>query len=314
MAGATVRVAVALLLLAAPAGASAETTTITMPGKFFDPPRSTMVAGDTAVFRNNDLVTHNVLIGPFDSGPIVRFSSWSQQIDAPGGYPFICTLHAFMRGDLDVVAATLTAAPDGVLAGEPLALSGRTRAGTAHVGVEQSVSGGSWSAVGDGAAPTPDGTFTATVPAVEGASYRVTTPVGPSPVVMPRVTARVDVHLSVKRKRGRAIVHVRTMPAATDFTATLELYSRWHFRWRSQRHAKLDAHGSAAFRLPRSLRTFARVALRRTRRGPALVRSGVVKLPTGRAARDPDTLLPGDGSHGGSHSGPTSLETPHGTR
>ena len=58
------------LLLAAPAGARAETTTIAMPGKFFDPPRATMVAGDTVHFRNNDLVTHDVLIGPFGSGPM----------------------------------------------------------------------------------------------------------------------------------------------------------------------------------------------------------------------------------------------------
>jgi plastocyanin len=282
---AAVSAAVAVLL-AAPAGAKAETTTISMPGKFFDPLRSTMVAGDTVLFRNNDLVTHDVRIGPFDSGPIVRFASWSQQIDAPGGYPFVCTLHAFMRGNVDVVAATLTAAPDGVIAGEPLTVSGRTRAGTAHVGVEQSVSGGPWIAVGDGAAPTLMGTFSAAVPAVEGASYRVTTPVGPSPAITPRVTARVDVHLAVVRKRRRVVVHVHTMPAVAGFTATLELYSRWHFRWRSLRHTKLDRDGYAAFRLPRAPRTFARVALRRIR-------------------RDPEASLPGGGSHGGGpHRGP----------
>jgi hypothetical protein len=260
------------------------------------------------LFRNSDLETHDVLIAPFNSGPISRFSSWSQQIDQPGGYPFFCTLHAFMRGNLDVVAATLAAAPDPVIAGEPLALSGRTRAGTAHVGVEQSVAGGTWSAAGAGVAPAPNGTFTTTVPAVEGASYRVTTPVGPSPVITPRVTARVRVHLRVERKRGRGrvLVRVHTTPAVPGYTATLELYSRWHFRWRSQRHTRLDGHGNAAFQLPRARRTFARVALRRTRRGPALVHSRVVKLPTGRTARDPDTLVPGrGGAHGdGSHDSP----------
>jgi len=300
-------VAVALVL-AAPAGANAETTTIAMPGKFFDPPRATMVAGDTVLFRNSDLEPHDVLIGPFGSGPIARFSSWSQQIDQPAGYPYICTLHAFMRGHLDVVSATLTAAPDSVIAGELLALSGRTRAGTAHVGVEQSVSGGTWSAVGDGVPPAPDGTFTTTVPAVEGASYRATTPAGPSPVLTPRVTARLHVHLAVERKRRNVIVHVHTTPAAARFTATLEQYSRWHFRWRSRRRTNVDRHGSAAFHLPRTPRTFARIALRRTRHGPALVRSPVVQLPTGRPARDPDTLLPGGSIRGsGSHD-----DGPHG--
>jgi plastocyanin len=295
-------VAVALLL-AAPAGARAETTTISMPGKFFDPPRATMVAGDTVLFRNSDLVTHDVVISPFGSGPIGRFTSWSQPIDEPAGYPFLCTLHAFMRGNLEVVAATLAAAPDRILAREPLALSGRTRAGTTHIDIEQSLSGAAWSTVGTGAAPAPDGTFATTVPAVEGASYRATTPAGPSPAITPRITARVNIHLDVQRTRRHAIVHAHTTPSVTGFTATLELYSRWQFRWRPRRHAQLSGHGHAAFRLPAKPRTLARVALRRTPRGPALVHSGVIKLPSGSPARDPDTHLPGGGSHGGAGHG-----------
>lgn len=297
--------AAALAALALPAAARAETSTITMPGKFFDPPRSTVVAGDVVVFRNNDLVTHNVRIagGVFDSGPIGRFTSWAQQIDQPGGYPFVCTLHALMSGNLDVVAATLAAAPDGVLAGETLTLSGRAPAGTARVGVERSVSGGEWSADGAGAAPAPDGTFAATVKAVEGASYRVTTPAGATPTVTPRVTARVDVHVEVMRSHDRTDVHVHTMPPATGFVATLERYSPWHFRWRPAGRVKLDSHGRASFRLPALSRSFARVALSRNRRGPALVHSGVVKLRTGRAAVDPDTIAPHVGGDGGEHGG-----------
>jgi len=296
--------ATVLLALSAPAAANAETATIAMPGKFFDPVRSTVVAGDVVVFRNNDLVTHDVRVGGglFDSGPILRFTSWSQQFDVPGSLPFVCTLHAFMNGNLDVVAATLAAAPDGVLAGEPLELSGRAAAGTARIGVEQSLAGGEWSAVGAGAAPAADGSFATTVPAVEGASYRVTTPVGASPPVTPRVTARVDIHLAVERTRRHATVRVHTMPATTGFTATLELYSRWRFRWRATRRVKLDADGGASFRLPASRRSFARVALSRAPRGPVLVRSGTVKLRTGRAAVDPDLITPspgGPGGHGG---------------
>ena len=155
------------------------------------PPRATMVAGDVVVFRNADLVTHDVRIGGGRSTPArsAASASWSQQIDQPGGYPFVCTLHPFMSGNLEVLTATLAAAPDGVIAGEPLTLSGRAAAGTARLGIEQSVAGGEWAAVGGGAAPSPDGSFTTTVPAVEGASYRITTPAGASPAVTPRVTA-----------------------------------------------------------------------------------------------------------------------------
>lgn len=284
-----------------PASASAETSTIRMPGKFFDPPRTTVVATDLVVFRNNDLVTHDVRIGGgvFDSGPIVRFSSWSQRVDPPGGYPFVCTLHPFMTGNLDVLAATLAAEPDSVLAGEPLTLSGRAPTGTTNVGVEQSVSGEAWTMAGPGVAPAPDGSFKATVAAVEGASYRVTTPAGASRPVAPRVQAGIDVHLVAERKRRHTFVRVHTMPAPKGITATLELYSRWHFRWHSQRRAKLDARGGAAFRLPASRRTFARVALSRGRHGPVLTRSGVVSLRTGRAAVDPDTIRPPGDHHDG---------------
>ena len=297
----------ALVVLGCPAAAGAETTTITIPGKYFSPPRTTIVAGDVVAFRNADIVTHDVRIagGAFDSGPLGRFAAWSQQIDQPGGYPYVCTLHPFMSGNLDVLAATLAAAPDGVLAGEPLTLSGRAAAGTARLGVEQSVAGGEWAAVGGDAALLPDGTFTTTVPAVEGASYRITTPAGVSPAVTPHVTAHVDVRLELELERRHVDLRVRTMPATTGFTATLELYSRWHFRWHATRRVRLDSRGRASFRLPAARRSFARVALSRTPGGDALVRSGVVKLRTGRAAMDPDKITPHErGKPGGGPRGP----------
>jgi plastocyanin len=304
------------LLLVAPAAARADTATVNIPGKFFSPARTTTVAGDTVAFRNQDIVAHDVRIGGglFDSSTLSRFGSWSQRIDQSGSYPFICTLHPFMSGNLDVVGSTLSAAPDVLLAGESLTLSGRATAGTAHVGVEQSVSGGEWAAVGGGATPAADGTFAVAVPAVAGASYRITTPAGPGQVVTPRVTARVDVHLQVMRMRGRTTVHVHTTPATTGLTATLQLYSRWRFRWRSAQRVKLDAQGGASFRLPAAQRRYVRVALSRGARGPALVFSDVRKLWNGHAARDPDTIAPhgggehvdrgpGGGGPGGGHTG-----------
>jgi plastocyanin len=297
----------ALLALGAPAAASAETTRITMPGKFFSPPRSTMVAGDVVAFRNSDLVTHDVRIGGgvFDSGPIGRFTSWGQAIDQAGEYPFVCTLHAFMSGNLSVVAATLTAAPDDVLAGEPLTLSGRAPAGTARLGVERTAPDGAWVAAGT-ATPAPDGTFSTTTPAVEGASYRVTTPAGASAPVAPRVTARVELHIALRRGKRHATIRVHAMPAPAGMVATLELYARWRYRWRDHRTVKLDADGGASFRLPASRRTYARVSLRRGARGPAFVHSDVLRTSDGRTAPDPDGIAPpgsGDGHGGGGHGG-----------
>jgi plastocyanin len=289
--------------LTAPAVAGAEDVEVRMPGKYFDPARVSAVSGDRITFRNNDFVTHDVRIGGglFDSGPIFRFTSWTQTLEQPGEYPFVCTLHAFMSGNLSVVAATLAAAPDGVLAGEPLTLSGRTPAGTPSVGVERSTPTGGWVALHDSATPGPDGTYAVKTSAVEGASYRVTTPGGASPPVTPRVTARVDLHVSLDRGKRRATLHVHAMPAPEGMVATLELYQRWRYRWRAHRTVALDAHGGAAFRLPRSLRTYARVSLRRRARGPALVHSDVLRTSDGRTAPDPDAMAPphGGGGHGG---------------
>ena len=118
--------------LAAPAAAHADSETISMPGKFFDPARSTVVAGDVVTWKNADFVTHDVRVaaGLYDSGPILRSGSWTQAFDRAGEYPFVCTLHAFMSGNLSVVAATIEAPQGPVLAGGPLKLSGRAPAGT----------------------------------------------------------------------------------------------------------------------------------------------------------------------------------------
>ena len=287
--------------LAAPAAAGADEVTVRMPGKYFEPARLTTVAGDRVTFRNNDLAVHDVRIagGVFDSGAIARFTTWSQPVEQPGEYPFVCTLHAFMSGNLSVVAATLAAAPDGVLAGEPLTLSGRAPAGTSAVGLERSVAGGDWILLDPAVRAAPDGGYVVRTPAVEGASYRVTTPAGASPAVTPGVTARVDAKIAVHH----GMLHVRAVPAPKGMVATLELYSRWRFRWRDRARVRLDARGRAGFALP-ARRTYARVALRRSPTGPALVRSGVVKTWNGRAAQDPDAIMPPmSGGHGGGHGG-----------
>jgi len=292
----------ALVLLAAaafPAPAAAESLAVSMPGKYFEPARVTTVAGDAVTFRNADLVTHDVRIGGggvFDSGPLGRSASSTVALDQPGEYPFVCTLHAFMSGNLSVLAATLKAAPDGVLAGQPLTLSGRTRAGSGPLGLERSTPEGGWLALPEPVTPAADGTFSVRTPAVEGASYRVTTPAGPSRAVAPKVTARIDLHVAV-RKRSLTL---HAMPAPAGMVATLELYDRWHYRWRARRTVKLSAHGGATFRLPRGARTYARVSLRRRARGPALVHSRVLRTSDGRTAPDPDTLVP-PGPHGGGH-------------
>ena len=298
--------AVAAAALAVPAAAGANEVEIGMPGKFFDPARVTAVAGDRVTFANRDLVTHDVRIGGglFDSGPILRSGSWSQAFERPGEYPFACTLHAFMNGNLSVVAATLSSAPDQVLAGEPITLSGRAPAGTPRVIVERSTPAGAWVALDDADTPAADGTFTVKTRAVEGASYRIATATGASASLTPKVTARVEIHTTLERGKRRLTLRAHAMPAPTGMVATLDLYARWRYRWRVDRAVTFDSHGMATVRLPRGLRTYARVSLRRRARGPVLVSSHVLRTSDGRVAPDPDTIMPpGGGHHGGAGGG-----------
>ena len=286
----------AVAALAAPAAARADSETISMPGKFFAPARATVVAGDAVTWKNADFVTHDVRVAGFDSGPILRSGSWTQGFGQAGEYPFICTLHAFMRGNLSVVAATLEAPKGPVLAGGPLRLAGRAPAGTAALTLERAA-GGAWAPVGDPVVPGPDGGYAVTTPAVAGAAYRVTGPAGASPALTPAVTARVDVHVTL---HGRHL-EVHAMPAPKGLRATLDLYRRWRFRWASQRTLKLDADGMAHFRLPHGPNTYARVTLRGSKGGPALVTSRILRTRNGRTAPDPDAsgapMTSGDGGH-----------------
>ena len=261
--------AVAAAALAVPAAAGADEVEIGMPGKFFDPARVTAVAGDRITFANRDLVTHDVRIGGglFDSGPILRSGSWSQPFERPGEYPFACTLHAFMNGNLSVVAATLSSAPDQVLAGEPITLSGRAPAGTPRVIVERSTPA---ARVGRARRRRHAGRRRNVHGEDAGGGGRVATgsrrPAGASASLTPKVTARVEIHTTLERGKRRLTLRAHAMPAPTGMVATLDLYARWRYRWRVDRAVKFDRHGMATVRLPRGLRTYARVSLRRRAR------------------------------------------------
>jgi plastocyanin len=113
--------AAALVLLAAPPAAGAATETVAIPGRYFDPARLTVAAGDTVVWRNHDAEQHTVIAtgGSFASATLATHGSFAQRFDVPGGYPYMCTLHAFMTGWIEVAAA---AAPSDLVSAPPVAV------------------------------------------------------------------------------------------------------------------------------------------------------------------------------------------------
>jgi plastocyanin len=286
-------VALAAALLAAPA-AEAAVTTVGMPGRFFDPARVTVVSGDRVVWRNTDLVAHDVRDtgGAFQSGPIARFGAFSHDYGAPGGYPFLCTIHPFMTGQVDVLAASLSGPADEAVAGEQVSLAGRAPAGTASVSIEAQDAAGAWRAV-TAAAPGPDGTFAATVAPAEPTTYRAVTAAGASPSVAVRVSASVMLHVHVHKRRYGRHVAVRTEPARPGLEVAIYRWDRWRYAWKRKGHATLNQRGRAGLRMTRR-GGIARLELTRPGGRAVLGESEPFKLRNGRPAKDPTP-----GAHGG---------------
>jgi plastocyanin len=271
------RLALALAALAvAPAAASAETTTISMPGKSFSPGRVTIVPGDSVLFRNGDLTAHDVKGAGFESGPLASSSFYTHAFDAVGAQPFVCTIHPFMTGEVDVVAATLSGGS--AFAGEAVALAGRAPAGTPAVAIERQA-GAAWAPVTD-VVPGGDGAFAATVRPEATAVYRARTALGESPAATVTVTERIDV-------RVRLAGHMVRVTARPGLVATLQVYSRERFMWRAAGRVKLDSRGRGSIMHHGARVGRARVVISRKPGGPVLATGAAFRLRDGRPSDVP---------------------------
>lgn len=254
----TLLTATALLASAAPAAAA--DLTIAIPGRSFSPARPTVVTGDTVHWRNADRVIHNITGTGLRSGDLAPGAVFSQRMDTLGAHPFVCTLHPFMSGQVDVVGAMLDAPAGEVLGGSTVELTGRVPAGTGTVAIER-VRDGMSEPVATAQA-NPDGGFKASLAPAETASYRAVARTGVSAPVEVRVVAGIAVRLDVHRSKRFDRVLARARPAPRgDFIAVLQLYSRERFSWRRAGHRALDARGRAMFKLKAGVRRRARIVL-----------------------------------------------------
>ena len=96
-----------LALRAAPAGAAAtdraQTHEVVIQGLLYVPETLTVRPGDVVVWINKDPFPHTVTAaGVFDSGSIAAGKSWRFTARKPGMHPYLCTLHATMKGSLRI--------------------------------------------------------------------------------------------------------------------------------------------------------------------------------------------------------------------
>src|SRR3954466_7750813 len=99
---------VALVLFAPTAGAQGKTMTVSIKNFAFNPPNTTVSAGTTVTWVNNDQVPHTATAnnGAFDSGTLQPGQSYSFAFDKAGTYAYHCNIHPDMTATITVSGAS----------------------------------------------------------------------------------------------------------------------------------------------------------------------------------------------------------------
>lgn len=240
---ALVPVAAALLMVTAAGSADAPTRSVTMPGKFYDPTQLSVLVGTSVTWKNDDAINHTVTAegDAFSSGYVPPGGSFTFTFAKQGRYAFHCTIHKFMRGEVDVFGLVLSGPEGPVASGQRVVFAGLAPPGTQSVTLRGATTGDRI------VRARPDGSFVAAVDTVTPGSYRAVAGRLVSPAVRVQVKPTVRVALS-----GRTL-HARAQPARPGARAILETYDRDHFAWRGIASAKLDGRSRVDFSIPGGL-------------------------------------------------------------
>ena len=220
------------------------------------------LTGDTVMWMNDSARAHTVTAndGSFDSGRIPVSGSYEERFAAAGAFPYHCTLHPFMTGEVDVYDLLLDApsAPAGPRRPYPVRGRSRLPSGTA-VTIEADT--------GAGFTPTAtttvadDGTFVASVVPSTTAAFRAVAGTSESPAVQ-LVVVDHAVTASAKRLKGHRVqVDATVTPAAPGAKVVLQLHLRERFGWWPAQTLHLDRNSHARFVIHQRGRVPARVAL-----------------------------------------------------
>lgn len=269
------------LALALPAAAPADTEKVMMENSSFSPGQISVLAGDTVAWHNMSFRDHTVTArdGSFGSpGHIPPNGGYSFRFSASGAFPYVCQVHPFMTGEVDVYPALLQGPKDPISRGAALALDGRAQAGTSSVEIQQDT--GSGFATVATAAVDGTGAFHYTVgSASTSARYRALTGGGSSPTVQVVVMDR-RLSVSAARRGRRAIVRVRALPRSPGAIVVLQLRLRERFGWWPVARHRLDRRSRATFGAPLGAR--ARVVLTLPDGWTPVVTSARLSLPRRR--------------------------------
>jgi plastocyanin len=269
----------ALGCLATPLPARGDTNGVQIVDNAYNPQRVLVLAGDTVGWRNSSFVNqHTVTSSAFDSGPISPGGGFYHDFAAAGTYPYSCTIHVGMSGEVDVFGLLMTGPDRAVARGAGTALTGRAVAGIGPIGIEEDTGAGFHPVT---TAQASGGTFKAIVHPPAAATYRAVAGANSSPPVAVQVSNRSDVR--VKASRGRLRVHVD--PVNPGAKVSLQFKLRERFGWWTVARARLDKQSNGRFVVRRSQPVRARVVLTLNDGWTPLATSAAVRVvPTGRTS------------------------------
>jgi plastocyanin len=222
---------------------------VLIPGKFFSPQREVVLIGDTVTWQNGDSSAHTVTADDvsFDSGTVVPGTSFSRTFSSAGIYTYHCTIHRYMHGEVDVYGLALSAPGYAVPIGEQTALRGLAPPDVGSAILRRRGPDGSFVDVGTSPVAA-DGSFRYPLTAETPGVYQAIAGSLTSGQVTLAVAARLKL-IAARSKHGATLVVVRSDPPQPRARVELQAYVYERFDFLPLRRARLDAQGSARFRV-----------------------------------------------------------------
>jgi hypothetical protein len=215
----------------------------------FAPSTVDALPGEAVEWSNVSPRSHTVTAAAFASAELVPGARFAWTAGLPGAYPYHCTIHPEMTGEVDVRRVTLGPLPPApVVAGTHVDLTGRTADPLAPVRVERDR--GSGYAEVAVVAPSPSGDWRATVTAVASADYRAASGADASQVRRLLVSDR---RVAVRAIRGGVAASVS--PSDPYGRVVLQQRLRERFGWWPVARRRLDYLSQARFHVRRRART-----------------------------------------------------------
>jgi hypothetical protein len=247
-----------------------------------------VLVGDNVIWRNNSVKAHNVKseAAGYNSGRFAPRTAVNRVFAAAGVFPYVCTIHDGMTGEIGVYPLLLSGPKRPVQPGAPVALHVRAPEGAGVVTIEADIGAGYQPVAEAGPPPgggheghVEPGTLHANVVVSQTATYRAVFAGGSSQELRVEVSAGPALSVAAKRTAGASLINVSASPASPGARVVLQLRLRERFGWWPVARARLDKRSRAQF----SLRGRAGVPARVATVGPdwatVLSESRVLKLP-----------------------------------